>query len=143
MNQCLELTTTVLIVRKHVEAGAGRRQQHDVARRGPLRSYIHGIPQGGRLRHRSSTSPSLPQQRRRFPDQNHARDAPTDRLGESRKVASLIPPAGNEPNRLIDTLQRLEGGIDVRTLRIIHKSDPPTLTDDLKGMFESGKRRED
>jgi hypothetical protein len=28
---------------------------------------------------------------------------------------------------LIDTLQRFERGIDIRTLRIVHKSDPPRL----------------
>src|ERR1041384_7223849 len=102
MNQCLELTTTVLIVRKHVETGTGRGQQHDVTRRCPLRRKIHGAPQGGHLGHRGGTLPSLSYEWRRFSDQNHARDTSADRLGESGKVAALIPSAGDEPNRLID-----------------------------------------
>src|SRR6266849_8687014 len=143
MYQCLKLTTTVLIVRKHVEASTCRRQQHNVTRRCPLRRKIHSLPQGARLGHRGDSLPSLSQNRRRLSDQNHPRDPPADLLCESRKIAALIPSAGDEPNRLIDTLQRFERGIDIRTLRIVHKSHPPTLADDFKGMFESGKRRED
>src|ERR1041384_1181187 len=108
MNQCLELTTTVLIVRKHVETGTGRGQQHDVTRRCPLRRKIHGAPQGGRLGHRGGTLPSLSQERRCLSNQNDSRDPPADRLGESGKVAALIPPAGDEPNRL-DRTSVVEG----------------------------------
>src|SRR4051812_15444511 len=69
-------------------------------------------------------------------------DTPADGLGKSRKIAPLIPSTGNEPNRSIDALQRFEGGIDIRTLRIVYKLNPSTLANDLKGMFQSGKRRQ-
>src|SRR5262249_38324174 len=73
----------------------------------------------------------------------HAPDPPVDRLGKSRKVATFIPSTSNKPDRLIDTLQRFERGIDVRALRIIHKPDTTTFADNLKGMFEPRKCRED
>src|SRR2546430_824163 len=60
-----------------------------------------------------------------------------------RTAPPFTPSAGDEPNRLIDTLQRFERGIHICTLRIVHISDAPTLADDFKSMFESGKRRED
>src|SRR5262245_24097518 len=78
MNQYLELTTAILIVRKHVETGTGRGQQDHIAWRCPLRRKTYGVPQGVRLSYRGETFPGPSQQRRRFSDQNHARDPPAD-----------------------------------------------------------------
>ncbi len=68
-------------------------------------------------------------------------DVADDRELQPGKIPALVAPAGNQPDRVIDTLKRFQRRIDVRPFRIVDESNAAALSHQFQRMLESGERR--
>src|SRR6266702_2534071 len=144
-----ERFAAVPVIAEHVEARAGGRKQHRVARtrrlRGEAHRFLHAC---GAADRNACSGDSGFDQRRVAADQNECAHRSRDRVFERREVLPLAVAAGDENDLRITARESSQGcdrRADVGALGVVVPAHPGRLADPLDAMRESlelAKRRE-